>query len=112
MSFKFNYQTGQLFIDGEEVISTEGNVLSSKVTVTPHNTITATTLQEALEQLADQSFRGDSTPTGSNIEEGDVWYNTLTENFYIYREIASNVYQWVPIAFGTGNSDTLDGGAF
>lgn len=112
MSFKFDYQNGKLSIDGEEVISTGGNVLSSKVSVTPHNTITATTLQGALEQLADQSFRGDSTPAGNNIEEGDLWYNTTNENFYIYRETSSNVFQWVPVALGTGNSDTLDGGAF
>jgi hypothetical protein len=112
MSFKFDYQNGKLSINGEDVISTGGNVLSSKVAVTPYNTITATDLQDALEQLADQSFRGSETPTGNNVEEGDLWYNTTNENFYIYRETSSNVFQWVPVALGTGNSDTLDGGAF
>lgn len=87
---------------------------STSVVVTPTGTITATTLQEALEQLASQDFRQSSTPTGSNIDEGDTWYNTNTEQLYVYRETSPGTHQWVPIIVGQpgDTSDSLDGGAF
>ena len=44
--------------------------------VTPHGTITATNVQLALQQLADQDFRSTSQPTGTNVQEGDTWYDT------------------------------------
>ena len=79
---------------------------------TPHGAITGTNVQAALQQLADQSFRGADAPTGSNIEQGDLWYETDTETLKIYREVSSNVFNWVPVAMGTGDSDTLDGGSY
>lgn len=80
----------------------------------PHGTVTSTNLQTAIEQLADQDFRSPSTPTGSNIEEGDTWYNTDTDQFYVYRRISETELAWVPIMVGneSPNSDTLDAGAF
>lgn len=44
--------------------------------------------------------------------EGDMWYNTLTEDLLVYRETSTNVFNWVPLSTGEGNSDTLDGGAY
>lgn len=89
-------------------------VNATGITVTPTGTITATTLQEALEQLADQDFRSSSTPTGSNIEQGDTWYNTDTETLSVYRETSPGTFEWVPIMIGddSPDSDTLDAGAF
>ena len=97
-----------------EATSSIPSLSSSGIIVTPTGIITATTLQGALEQLADQSFRTSSTPTGSNIEQGDTWYNTTTETFNVYRETSVGVFQWVPILVGSagGDSDTLDAGAF
>ena len=82
--------------------------------VTPYKTITATNVQSALEQLADQDFRGTSAPTGSNIEEGDTWYDTDDEQFKVYRETSSGTFQWVPIMVGAagGDSDTIDAGSY
>ena len=54
--------------------------------VTPYNAITATNIQDAVEQLADQQFIQGSAPSGSNLEEGDLWYNTTTDNLYVYRD--------------------------
>ena len=81
---------------------------------TPYGTITATNVQQALEQLADQNFRTASTPTGSNVNEGDTWYDTSTEQFKVYRETSVGVFQWVPIMLGTPglDSDTQDAGTF
>jgi len=42
------------------------------VTFSPHGTVTATNLRDAVQQLADQDFRSDDAPTGSNVEEGDT----------------------------------------
>ncbi len=87
---------------------------------TPHGTITGTNVQEALQQLADQDFRSDTAPTGtivagvSTLSEGDTWYDTNDEQFKVYRETSTGVYEWVPIIVGdsSGDSDTLDAGAF
>ena len=87
---------------------------SANVTVQPHGTVTAVTLQGAIEQLADQDFRTTDTPTGSNIEEGDTWYDTDDNQLKVYRETSNGVFEWVPIIVGVAadDSDTLDAGAF
>ena len=87
---------------------------ASGVAFVPHGTVTATNLQAAVEQLADQDFRQVTTPTGDNVEEGDTWYDTSTEQFYVYRETSPAVFEWVPIMVGNDSpdSDTLDAGAF
>ena len=91
-----------------------GDIDASSVTVSAYNTIPSGFLDNALKVLADQNFRSDSTPTGSYIEEGDTWYDTDDNQLKVYRETSSGVFEWVPIILGTssGDSDTLDGGAF
>ena len=86
---------------------------AANIAVTPYNTITSSNLQTALQQLADQNFRGTSTPTGSNIQEGDTWYDTDDDQFKVYRETSSGTFQWVPIIVGAaaGDSDTIDAGS-
>jgi|SRR5210317_739774 len=87
---------------------------AASIVVTPTGTITATNVQEALAQLAAQDFRSTTTPTGSNIDEGDTWFNTETETLSVYRETSPGTYEWVPIMIGNDSpdSDTLDAGAF
>lgn len=89
-------------------------ISANAIAVTPYGTVTGNTLQTAIEQLADQDFRSSSTPTGSNIEEGDTWYNIDTDQFYVYRRISETELSWVPIMVGneSPDSDTLDAGAF
>ena len=84
----------------------------------PYGTITASNVSDALKQLADQDFRSAEAPSGSTVAgtstlaEGDTWYDTDDDQFKIYREVSSNVYSWIPILVGTGDSDTLDGGSY
>jgi hypothetical protein len=85
---------------------------ASSVGVTPYNTITATNIQEALEQLADQFFRSASAPTGDSLSEGDLWYDTDDDQLYVYRETSTNVFEFVPLAAATDTMDNLDGGLF
>ena len=89
-------------------------VAAADVGFEPHGTVTATNIRDAIQQLADQSFRSDDTPTGSNVEEGDTWYDTDDNQLKVYRETSSGVFEWVPIMVGniSDDSDTLDAGAF
>jgi len=86
-----------------------GVIDASSVTVTPYHTITANFLDEALKELADQSFRTGSTPT-TNVEEGDTWYDTSNDIFYVYRTI-NGITDWYPL-LATQADSRLDGGAF
>lgn len=85
------------FLDAENVI------------FAPHGTVTATNVQDAIEHLADQNFRGTTTPT-TNVEEGDTWYDTLNDIFYVYRTI-NGITDWYPL-LATQVDSRLDGGAF
>ena len=87
---------------------------AANISITPYNTITSTNLQTALQQLADQNFRGTSAPTGGTVQEGDTWYDTDDDQFKVYRETSSGTFQWVPIIVGAaaGDSDTIDAGSY
>lgn len=85
---------------------------AENITITPTGSITATNLEDAINQLANQQFSSASAPTGVYINEGDIWYETDTENLYVYREVSTGVFNWVPIVIGTANSDSLDGGLY
>jgi|TARA_R110000744_G_scaffold191055_1_gene310315 hypothetical protein len=87
---------------------------ASTITSTAYGPITATNIQDAINQLADQNFRQAAAPTGATVSEGDTWYDTDDDEFKVYRETSTGVYQWAPIMLGTppGDSDIVDAGAF
>jgi hypothetical protein len=87
-------------------------VEAENIEITPTGSVTATNLEEAINQLANQQFSQASAPSGVLVNEGDFWYETDTETLHVYREVSSNVFNWVPISLGTGDSDTLDGGSY
>jgi len=92
---------------------------ATNVTVTPVGTITATDLQTALEELADQKFVSATAPASDddNLEEGDLWYDTANNVLKVYRntsweEITLNA-QLSESASGSEYTDvTLNGGYF
>ena len=89
--------------------------LAEYVTYTQTGSLAGGNLQDALGDLADQFYRQSSTPSGSNLAEGDLWYDTANEELLVYREVSSNVYEWHTIASAGGSSPTaftLDGGSF
>lgn len=59
-------------------------------------------------------FRKAAAPqaVADSLQEGDMWYETDTENVYFWRETSSNVYSWTLLSTGTSDSDTLDGGSY
>tara|TARA_R110000851_G_scaffold21077_4_gene63575 strand:+ start:246 stop:632 length:387 start_codon:yes stop_codon:yes gene_type:complete len=77
----------------------------------PHGSVTATNVQAAMEQLADQDFRSNDTPTGTNVSEGDTWYDTDDNILKVYREVSSNVFAWTNVVVADTN-ELLDAGAF
>ena len=89
---------------------------AANVVFAGHNTITANNVSDALKQLADQSFRGTTPPAdgSANLEEGDLFYDTDDDQIKVYRETSTGVFEFVPIIVGdaSGDSDTLDAGAF
>ena len=86
------------------------------VTFDAHGTVTANNVRDAIQQLADQQFRGTTAPSSdtANLEEGDLFYDTDDDQIKVYRETSSGVFEFVPIIVGdaSGDSDTLDAGAF
>lgn len=86
------------------------DVGAASVSIVPTGPITATNIQDAIAQLADQNFRGDSAPTGANVEVGDTWYDQDDNIFYVYRTV-DGVTDWVPL-LTTDTPDETDGGAF
>ena len=88
--------------------------LAQDVTYTQHGSLPGGNVQDALADLADQFFRQSSTPSGSNLAEGDLWYNTSTEELFVYRQVSGG-FEWHTIASAGGSSPTsftLDGGSF
>jgi hypothetical protein len=57
-------------------------------------------------------YRQATAPSGLDLQEGDMWYETDTENVYFWRETGGNIFSWVLLSTGTDDSDTLDGGAY
>ena len=89
---------------------------AANVVFAGHNTVTANNVSDAIKQLADQSFRGTTPPADgtANLEEGDLFYDTDDDQIKVYRETSTGVFEFVPIIVGdaSGDSDTLDAGAF
>ena len=91
---------------------------ASSIVSTAYNTISATDVQTAIEQLADQFYRSTGAPSGTNLAEGDLWYDTANEELKVYREISAGTYEWQALVAGgyvageTSLMDKLDGGYF
>ena len=84
---------------------------ATNTVIEPYGSITANNVQDALEQLADQDFRSDDAPTGTNVQEGDTWYDTDDNLMKVYREISSGVFAWTNLVVAE-TDETLDAGAF
>ena len=84
---------------------------ASGVLCTAHNTRTQDNVQAAIEQLDSQFGRGatDPTPeTESFLDEGDLFYNTNTNQLKVYRGSGT----WDILLQAEGDMDTLDGSTF
>jgi hypothetical protein len=89
--------------------------LASDVTYTDiNNVLPGGNVQTALATLAQQFYRQAATPSGDQLGEGDLWYNTSSEELFVYRQVSGG-FEWHTIASAGGSSPTsftLDGGSF
>ena len=88
--------------------------IAEQISYTQTGSLAGGNVQDALADLADQFFRQSSTPSGNNLAEGDLWYNTSSEELFVYRQVSGG-YEWHTIASAGGSSPTsftLDGGSF
>lgn len=104
-------------VDTEEVVPLNlvvSATQSSDIVVDSIEGVPDGTLQEVIEYLADQHFTSTETPSGDNVGEGDTWYKTDSDQYYVYRETSVGVFEWVPVILGNAGStsDTLDAGTF
>tara|TARA_B100000929_G_scaffold274504_1_gene247706 strand:- start:489 stop:890 length:402 start_codon:yes stop_codon:yes gene_type:complete len=84
------------------------------VTYTATGSLAGGNVQDALGDLSEQFFRQTNTPSGNNLEEGDLWYDTANEELFVYRQVSGG-HEWHVIASAGGSSATaftLDGGSF
>ena len=81
---------------------------AESVAYSPYGTVSATTVQGAIDELADDFYKGTETP-GSGYEEGDLFYDTDDNLFRVYVED-----EWVTLlrAGDAADMQKLDGGAF
>ena len=68
---------------------------------------TASTVEQALLQLADQLFVQTTAPTAgtTNLAEGDFYYDTDDNQLKIYRETSTGTYEFVPVMIGNSSVD-------
>ena len=95
--------------DEQKILALTTDLLSDD-----YDVITATNVQDALEQLADQFFRSNEAPSASttNLSEGDFFYDLNDNQLKVYRETSSGVFQFVPLSQATGDMETVDAGSF
>ena len=104
-------------VPSREVTASNVSIASSSAEGMAIGTIpglSATNVKDAIAELAGESFKGTDQPAGSQVNEGDTWYDTDDNQLFLYRETSNGVFQWTPIMVGSagGDSDTLDAGAF
>ena len=84
--------------------------VGSAIIYTPSGRLESTNVQAALDELAGDFFVQDGTPSGSQLNEGDLWYDTDDDELKVYRGTT-----WQTLAGAGGDAETmltLDGGSF
>ena len=112
----------EITVTTNQVIITTNSVAvgeAGDISFTPVGSITATNIQDALHQIADQQFVQAAAPAtdDTNLQEGDLWYNTSDNKLMVYRNTT-----WEDITLGAQLSEssgtaeytdvTLNGGYF
>ena len=75
-----------------------------------HNTMTQSNVQASIEQLESQFSRGATDPTTDtepHLDDGDLFYNTNTNQLKVYRDGAFQI-----LLQAGDDMDTLDGSTF
>ena len=112
----------EITVTTDQIVITTNSVAvgeAGDIAFTPVGSITATNIQDALHQIADQQFVQAAAPAteDTNLQEGDLWYNTADNKLMVYRNTT-----WEDITLGAELSEssgtaeytdvTLNGGYF
>ena len=106
----------------DQVVITTNSVAvgdAGDISFTPVGNITATNIQDALHQIADQQFVQAAAPAtdDTNLQEGDLWYNTSDNKLMVYRNTTwEEVVVSAQLSESSGAAEysdvTLNGGYF
>ncbi len=101
-------------ISGDSTTLTMNTAISganaTDIVYAPTGRMSSTNVQAALDELSGDYFMQATTPTGSQLNEGDLWYDTDDDELKVYRGT-----QWQTLAGAGGDVETmmqLDGGSF
>lgn len=112
----------EITVTTDQVIITTNSVAvgeAGDISFTPVGSITATNIQDALHQIADQQFVQAAAPAtdDTNLQEGDLWYNTSDNKLMVYRNTTwEEVVISAQLSESSGAAEysdvTLNGGYF
>ena len=93
---------------GSQTVTKTTDSFSINSSSIPHNStnITATNVRDAIEEVATQVAVGATAPTGAAVTEGDLWYDTDDDIFYVRRDTS-----WVELV-QEELSGNIDGGTW
>ena len=112
----------EITVTTDQVVITTNSVAvgdAGDISFTPVGSITATNIQDALHQIADQQFVQSAAPAtdDTNLQEGDLWYNTSDNKLMVYRNTTwEEVVISAQLSESSGAAEysdvTLNGGYF
>lgn len=98
-------------------IALDAQTASAKAAEAAISAAQALLLKDETEDLANSVtqnfFQQPSAPTTSDLNVGDIWYDTATHDFFVYR-LVDGTLQWASLIIDnlTNDSDNIDAGAF
>jgi hypothetical protein len=112
----------EITVTTDQVVITTNSVavgVAEDISFSPVGSITATNIQDALHQIADQQFVQAAAPASDdeNLQEGDLWYNTADNKLMVYRNTTwEEVVVSAQLSESSGAAEysdvTLNGGYF
>ena len=98
----------EITVTTDQVVITTNSVAvgdAGDISFSPVGSITATNIQDALHQIADQQFVQAAAPASDdeNLQEGDLWYNTADNKLMVYRNTT-----WEEVVISAQLSESSD----
>ena len=98
----------EITVTTDQVVITTNSVavgVAEDISFSPVGSITATNIQDALHQIADQQFVQAAAPAtdDTNLQEGDLWYNTSDNKLMVYRNTT-----WEEVVISAQLSESSD----
>lgn len=98
-------------------IALDAQTASAKAAEAALSAAEALLLKDETEDLANSVtqnfFQQAIAPTSSDVNEGDIWFNTSSHDFFVYR-LVDGTLNWSSLLINniSNDSDNIDAGAF